>query len=194
MAKAKAPLFSLGARGQLAETLVYFPWKGIECVRTYVIPANPNTADQQTQRGYFTNAIDDWHDVPLDADDVTAWNRAASALTRPMSGFNAFVSAHVDLQVAGETPNMGYNGSLVDDADHTFTGVITEGGAADAVDMIWGTSPTSLINTEAGTEVANVWTCDPADLVGGQTIYARFLIKDGAAIIGRTGIYRVKVA
>ena len=194
MAKTKAPLFSLSARGQLAETLVYFPWKGIECVRSYVIPANPNTAGQQTQRGYFYNAVGDWHDIGLDADDVSAWNRAASALTRPMSGFNAFIGAHVDLQVAGETPDMGFNGGLTDDADGTFTGVITEDGAADGVDMLWGVSPTSLINTEAGSEAVNVWTCDPADDVSGQIIYARFLIKSGADTIGRTGIYRVKVA
>ena len=194
MAKTKAPLFSLSARGQLAETLVYFPWKGLECVRSYVIPANPNTAGQRTQRGYFGNAVDDWHDIGLDADDVSAWNRAASALSKPMSGFNAFVGAHVDLQVAGETPNMGFNGSLTDDADGTFTGLITEAGSATAVDMLWGVSPTSLINTEPGTEAVNVWTCDPTANVSGQIIYARFLIKAAGDIIGRTGIYRVKVA
>jgi len=50
MAKVKGPLFSLDARGQIAKTLVYMGWKGIADVRKYVIPANPNTAAQQTQR------------------------------------------------------------------------------------------------------------------------------------------------
>ncbi|MBA7587394.1 hypothetical protein ES708_29423 [subsurface metagenome] len=61
MAKVKGPLFSLGASGQLAKTLVYADWKGIDYVRQYVIPANPKTAEQQEQRGFFTAAIDAWH-------------------------------------------------------------------------------------------------------------------------------------
>lgn len=194
MAKLKGPLFSFGARGQLGEALVYFPWKGIHCVRTYVVPANPNTSDQQTQRTLFEGAVDDWHDVALDADDVAAWKRRAAVKPSPMSGFNAFVGEHVDIGVAGETPNMGYDGGLTDDADHTFSGSIEEDGTADAVDMEWGTSPTALINTSAGAETTDVWACTPTDVVTGQTIYARFVLKAAAAVIGTTGIFTVKVA
>src|SRR3989304_1243517 len=57
MAKLKAPLLSFGASGKLADTLVYFPWKGLAVVRSYVIPANPNSAGQQTQRGIPTGAV-----------------------------------------------------------------------------------------------------------------------------------------
>jgi len=194
MAKVKAPLFSFGARGQLGKALVFFPWKGLDCVREYVQPANPNTADQQTQRGYLGNAVDDWHGIGLDADDVTAWNRAALHDPRPMSGFNKFCSDHVALAVAGETPDMGFDGSLTDDADGTFSASIEEGGSADAVDLIWGVSPTSLINTDACGEVANVWTVSPADSVPGQTIYGRFRIQIAPDLVGQTGIFMVKVA
>lgn len=194
MAKVKAPCFSFGARGQLGKALVFFGWKGIDCVREYVIPSNPNTADQQTQRGYLGAAVDDYHGIGLDAVDVTALNRAALHDPRPMSGFNKFCSDHIAIAVAGETPNMGFDGSLADDADDTFSGAIEEDGAADGVDMIWGTSPTSLINTSAGVEGVNIWDCTPADNVAGQTIYARFLVKLGAALIGQTGIYTVKMA
>lgn len=191
MAKVTAPLFSFGARGQLAKSLVYAPWKGLNNVRSYVVPANPNSSGQQTQRGYLSSAVSDWHTVPLDADDVTAWNRFAATLASAMSGFNAFVRDWIAIKQHPDTPNMGYNGSIASDGDGTFTGLITEGGSATAVSMLWGTSPTSLINTEAGTEAANTWTCDPSTNVAGQTIYARFQISDANSVVGLTGIYRV---
>jgi len=37
---------SFGASGKLAESLVYFSWKGISSVRQYIIPANPQSAGQ----------------------------------------------------------------------------------------------------------------------------------------------------
>lgn len=194
MAKVKAPLFSFGARGQLGKALVFFPWKGLDCCREYVIPSNPNTADQQTQRGFLGDAVDDWHGIGLDAVDVSALNRAALHDPRPMSGFNKFCSDHIAIAVAGDTPDMGFDGSLVDDADGTFTASIEEGGSADGVDLIWGVSPTSLINTDAMAEGVNIWTVSPADSVPGQTIFARMVIKLGADVVGRTGIYTVKVA
>lgn len=194
MAKVEAPLFSFGARGKLADAIVYFPWKGIAAVRSYARPANPNSGAQQTQRGYFSNGVTDWHDIGLDADDVQAWDRYAATLPTPQSGFNAFMGAHIDLQVGGDTPDMGFDGSLVDDADGTFTGAIEEDGAAVSVNMRWGISPTSLINTTAASEASDVWTAAPADDVSGQTIYARFEISDAGGIIGYSGIYRVIVA
>jgi len=194
MAKVTTPLLSFTARGQIAQTLVYFPWKGIDAVRSYVVPANPNTAGQQTQRTIFGDAVAAWHTIGLDALDVSAWNRYAASLTKAMSGFNAFVRDQVDIEVAGQVPNMGFNGSLADDLDDTFTGVITEGGGADAVDMIWGTSPTALNNTEVATELTNVWTASPVDLLSGVRIYARFVIKLLANVTGRTGVFTVDIA
>lgn len=194
MAKVKAPLFSFGARGQLGKALVFFPWKGIDCCREYVIPSNPNTADQQTQRGYLGDAVDDYHTIGLDAVDITALNKAALHDPRPMSGFNKFCSEHVGIAVAGETPDMGFDGSLVDDADGTFTASIEEGGEWDAADLIWGVSPTSLINTDAMAETVNVWDVSPADSVPGQTIYGRMVGKKAGEVVGRTGIYTLKVA
>ncbi|GAI02841.1 unnamed protein product, partial [marine sediment metagenome] len=88
MAKVRAPLMSFDARGQLAKSLVYLGWKGLKTVRQYVIPANPKTDDQQQQRGYFTNAVDQWHTDGFTSDDVKAWNLLALALKKVLSGFN----------------------------------------------------------------------------------------------------------
>lgn len=194
MAKVTAPLFSFGARGKLGNALVYFPWKGIHAVRTYAIPANPNSAAQQTQRGYMRNAVTDWHDIGLTALDVVAWDRHAATRPSSMSGFNSFVKDHVDLQVGGDTPEMGYAGTITDDADDTFSAAITEGGDGVSVALKWGTSPTSLINSESASETADTWDAAPAENVAGQTIYARWEISDGGGIIGYSGIFRLVMA
>lgn len=46
MAKVSGPLFSLEARGKIADAIVYFPWKGLHVVRQWLKPANPESADQ----------------------------------------------------------------------------------------------------------------------------------------------------
>lgn len=194
MAKVKAPLFSFGARGQLGETLVYFPWKGIDVVRTYVIPANPQTAGQQAQRTKLENAVDDWHGIGLDADDVTAQNRLATVLPTPMSGFNAFVRDHINIAISGETPDMGFDGGVSDAGSGTFDCTIEEGGSADAADFVWGYSPTSLINTEGLSEAVNIWTSTGVAATAGARIYGRFVVKLSGNVVGRTGIFTVALA
>jgi hypothetical protein len=46
MAKVKGPLFSLEASGKLADSIVFFPWKGLHVVRQLTIPTNPQSVHQ----------------------------------------------------------------------------------------------------------------------------------------------------
>lgn len=103
MAKVNAPLFSFQASGQLAKSLVYTRWKGIDDVRSYATPANPRSTRQVTQRGYFSQAVADYHDTNRTALDNTAMDRAARFAPTPMSGFNYFVKQNVDWQVDQST-------------------------------------------------------------------------------------------
>lgn len=50
MAKVKGPLFSIEARGQIANAMVHFPWKGRNVVRKWLKPANPRDVNQQLIR------------------------------------------------------------------------------------------------------------------------------------------------
>jgi len=50
MAKVSAPFLSLDASGTVAGTLTASKWKGRNYMRLRIIPANPNTADQQAVR------------------------------------------------------------------------------------------------------------------------------------------------
>nr|CRY95960.1 hypothetical protein [uncultured prokaryote] len=60
MAKTEAPLLSFGGSGQIAKTQVYATWRGIAYARRYVIPANPNTANQQETRSVFAYLSNIW--------------------------------------------------------------------------------------------------------------------------------------
>jgi hypothetical protein len=46
MAKVTGPLFSMSASGKIANSMVFFGWKGLNVVRQWVIPANKMSADQ----------------------------------------------------------------------------------------------------------------------------------------------------
>ena len=97
MAKLHGPLFSLDARGQLGKTLVYSIWKGLNYARKYAIPSNPNTAAQQTIRGYFSAAVAAYKLEDQATKD--AWDAANSALGKPMTGFNYYLGLCVKYQI-----------------------------------------------------------------------------------------------
>jgi len=50
MAKCTGPLYSLSASGKIANAMVYFTWKGVNVVREWLKPANPQSAAQGNQR------------------------------------------------------------------------------------------------------------------------------------------------
>ena len=107
MAKLNAPLFSFEARGKIANALVYFPWKGINVVRKYVIPTNPQTTLQTTQRGYLTVMVDavhaaQAHGTPLNAEDQTAYAALASAKGKIMTWFNQACKLGLDALRGGD--------------------------------------------------------------------------------------------
>lgn len=198
MAKLTAPLLSFDARGQLAKTLVYSGWKGIKDVRSYVIPANPRTGPQQTQRGYFADGVLVWHTDPMDAEDKLAWNRYAPVLSKPQSGFNAFTAAYINNRVLGlYSWRTAVNGGFTDNGGGSFDATIKFGAlVANAVTIHWGYTPTSLINESLmGAGIAGVYTLAAIPGTPNSRIYMRFTL-DGAASAGdagASGIYLVEL-
>jgi hypothetical protein len=102
MARVTGPLFSLDARGQLGRAIVYSIWKGINYVRRWIIPENPQSADQTHVRGVFEMGVNAWH-YTLSAGNRTAWDDSAS-LPAGMSGFNWHQSEYMEAMLAGNTP------------------------------------------------------------------------------------------
>ena len=50
MAKVTGPLMSMSASGKLAKAIVFFGWKGVNVVRQWLIPANPQSEGQGDRR------------------------------------------------------------------------------------------------------------------------------------------------
>lgn len=94
-AKVSGPLFSLEARGKIGDAVVYFPWKGLHVVRQWLVPTNPQSALQGTQRlivgalGRATSVVGSAHDF---ASEVRAYMDAG--LTWP-SAISKFMTANV---------------------------------------------------------------------------------------------------
>lgn len=168
MSKLTAPFFSFRAKGQIGKSLVFFPWKGLNVVRTFVVPANPNTADQQTQRGYFTLAVSKWHDVsyPYLALDLTMWNFKASLSANPLTGFNNFVRMFVDTKRLGNTPQKFYDATISGVGANAFTLTIKHDTSSNDVKLYYGTSPTALINVVIRTEDPAAGTTSTFALTG----------------------------
>lgn len=71
--------------------IVFSRWKGRKYIRERVIPANPRSTDQTTQRNYFAKTVAWWHDLKSVLKDLCDELGA----TWSVSGFNAFQARNV---------------------------------------------------------------------------------------------------
>jgi hypothetical protein len=100
LAKVTGPLLSVDASGKIADTIVFSRWRGKKYVRQWVVPANPNTAAQQTQRAYMTTAINSWVQS-IGASAQQAWRDYQAG--QELSGANEYVSRHIKAALAALT-------------------------------------------------------------------------------------------
>lgn len=199
MAKLKGPLFSLGAAGAIGEALVYFGWKGLNVAREYVVPSNPRTALQTTQRGYLSDAVNLIHVAqarapnPLDEADISALALLASTRPTPRTWFNEIVKQCIDQLRLARTPIVWINGSLVPAAgqltlfitDLVRIGVVPTGG-----DIFYGTSKTALIHSIAATPAQIQAGMAIPGLTAGVKYYFQYRPDTPAGVIGsNSGIY-----
>ncbi len=189
MAKLKGPLMSLGASGKLADTLVFFPWKGLNCVREYVIPANPKTALQTTQRDILGDAVALVHTAmadatnPLKSIDQVAYATLAAAKGRIITWFNQAVKLYIDTLIAAAVGciycDMTFTTKTVGAIDLEL--YLNEGTPSTLVagTFFFGSTKTNLIHqaaatVTAGDKVALVAEDCSAFLTAGVKAYVQF--------------------
>ena len=91
MAKVNGPLLSFGAAGQVGQAAVFSKWKGRQYVRRYVVPSNPQSADQVETRSTFSWLNRVWKTAP--ADFVAPWQRYVKG--RVMTDRNAWIQQNL---------------------------------------------------------------------------------------------------
>lgn len=191
MAKVISPLLSGKAYGQIMKSLVFFPWKSLNCVRGYVIPSNPNTSGQQAQRTKLTNAVDKWHDTAMIDADKTAWNLLATTFAEVMSGFNAFVRKHILAVIAGGSWKEWYNMSFTPTGASTCDIGIDTDDTLVVAKLFIGTSKTFMPTEFSSDGVGASQNFSVTGLEDGVTYY--FWIRSGTGTKnGQTGIYKEK--
>lgn len=183
MAKLKAPLLSLGASGAIAKAIVYFPWKGLNCAREYIIPSNPKTSGQTTIRGYLTAAVAMVHAAQalaadaLDEADQMAYALLGSLQATPRTWFNTFCKQYIDQHVAAKKGAIYTNLTVTPGVDKlTVMAQFTKEGANDIAfgNIWWGTSKSNMPNSVACTGVELKAGKDTGVLVTGVKYYVQF--------------------
>jgi len=197
VAKLNAPLFSFSASGKLANALVYFGWKGLNVVRSWVKPSNPKTLAQTTQRGYLAAAVAAIHTAQalaanmMNAVDTAAYSLWGSTFATPRTWFNQIVKNWLDVEVAGDTPSIFYD-AVIDAVPATghidldIDACVTVGTAK----CFYGTSKTALINSVACTGTPPNYLADITPTVPGVKYY--FQVKADVGQVGEgveSGIY-----
>ena len=196
MAKLKAPLLSFGASGAIGKSIVYFPWKGLDAVREYVIPTNPKTALQTIQRGYLTTIVGKIHDAqasathPFGATDVAGYALWASVVQAATTWFNQAVRNGIDQLVAGLREAVYTHATVTPGADQLAVSVWNLGIAPTSGDFWYGTSRTALIHKKSATCAGGQASATITGLTTGVKYYVQFVPTAPATIVGtKSGIY-----
>lgn len=196
MAKLKGPLFSLGASQQLGKTLVYFGWKGLDVVREYVVPANPQTALQVTQRSYLTSGVAELHRLQAfgaagwTAADATAYALWASVVKAATTWFNQLIKNWIDQNVAGLWGCIFAVGTTTPGVGSLAVSITTGINNPTAGNFHYGTSRTNMPHVVAGAFAAAFWTATLPALTAGVKYFWQFRATAPAGSVGaNSGIY-----
>jgi len=108
MAKVRSPLHSIGLRGRMADGVVFSEWRGINCLRTFVMPSQTRT--QRREQVWKTTPVVSRAWAGLTDEERAAWE-AYPLLIKPIdptlgreshwTGYNAYVSVNRTLADAG---------------------------------------------------------------------------------------------
>jgi len=95
MALVRSPAVSLGATGQVGCNLQFQYRKRTTIARGFVRPKDANTSLQQTARGYFRQAKDQYIAIPWNVFDKFAMNQFPRFFRLPQNGFSFFQSVWI---------------------------------------------------------------------------------------------------
>ncbi len=126
MVKLNGPMFSMDARGKLADSIVFSIWKGRNYARALVTPSNPQSGPQTGLRSMLKFLSQEWTNL-TPAEKADWLTRAQQTV---ISNFNAFVSYNMLRWRSYLNPSKlipaDQTGGPVDDPVTTATGGIRQ--------------------------------------------------------------------
>lgn len=202
MAIVRTPLLSFSASGKIAKSIVFSRWKGLNTARQYVVPANPNTAAQQVQRGLFATLAAVWTGI-LSAADKAKWAVYSTVLAEPKTAYNLAMQAGLEASKLA-TINQVYAAAftVTDNAGDIDASVnlydISDGAAnqtASAVVLHYGQNPDQLYSDAVMTANGAAEYAGAAIVTTPGTWYAQVFLEDAASgtAIPITGIAEVSL-
>ena len=90
------PLF-ISISGRIG-SIVFYRRKKTQCIRTYVVPRNPDTISQRNARRSFADAVKSWQ--ALTALEKYKYTRRARGTH--MSGYNLYISEYMKEKTSGK--------------------------------------------------------------------------------------------
>lgn len=198
MAIVKAPLFSFEARGQVAKSIVFFPWKGINAVRKHVTPTNPNSTAQQAQRAWITEAVSKIHVAmadathPINSDDRSAYSLWATVLGITMTWFNTLSRMWIKARVATDSACI-FSGAVLTPASGQVTVqmfITSSIGAEPTTGSIkYGSSPNALLSSHVTTVIELAAGHVITGLTNGTIYYFQYTPSTAGYTTSKSGIY-----
>jgi len=155
-----------------AGPIVASRWKGINYFRERIIPANPKSADQITQRGNLARCVAWWHDLEEQLTDFVK----SLAVGLPFSGFNAFTARNLKDMYDEVDPRIVPLNAPVNPVTSCAH---TPGGSAGSFDLSW------VQGEAAGTDKAYILA--GTSNVGADLSNNLFLIEKDTTLISAGG-------
>jgi len=120
------PLMSVGASGKIADAMVFFSWKGVNVVRQWLVPANPQSASQGDARiilggtGKAVGTVQPssaFHQQLIDLNLIPGGQTKQSYLVKYIIDHYLDTTTNYTAQLAACTGHTAYSdfGSLADD-------------------------------------------------------------------------------
>jgi len=92
------------ASGQLAKSFVAYMWKGLQCVRAYVVPKDPKSPAQLVQRAKLAQANRLYHTFVTTEATRKQWKQLRAVQQTPMTGYNMFLSSVMKAKASTPDP------------------------------------------------------------------------------------------
>ena len=102
MARARGPLYSIGASGTISDTIIFQAWKGIHRIKNYKKPKQPDSPSQMLIRSFITMAVRKWQTITNEQKEQ--YQTMVDNKRLKQSGYSYFIGVYTRAMYDGVSP------------------------------------------------------------------------------------------